>query len=54
MVLFILFASSKSKQSPSFQFEAGYILNPKVAKCSDQGQLQTAKGLAVKEIFPMK
>lgn len=54
MVLLILFASSKSEQSPSPQCETGYIINPKVAKRSDQGQLQIGKGWAVQKILPMK
>lgn len=54
MVLVIHFANSKSEQSPSSQCEAGYIINLKVAKHSEQGQLQIEKALAVKEIFPMK
>lgn len=54
MVLFIHFANSESEQSPSSQCEAGNIINLKVAKHSDQGQLQIEKALAVKEIFPLK
>lgn len=54
MVLFIHFANSKSEQSPSSQCEAGNIINLKVAKHSDKGQLQIEKALAVKEILPLK